>query len=198
MRMQLSAVALVLLMTGMGVTVAYAQDEGVDRRAAIQAAERQRQVPIEVVVTVSRYLDDELVSSSPYTLAINANGLPTNIRMGARVPVPNPMFTPRSDVPNPGPMVPSNYENIGVNLDGQAATTGDGLFYVMLGIEDISLAFEEAEARTQVGVELPVFRTFQASNEVVLRDGGTVEFWSATDRTSGEVIRVTAALRVLP
>jgi hypothetical protein len=131
-------------------------------------------------------------------LAINANGLGTSIRMGARVPVPNPMFTARGDAPPQGPFAPSQYENIGTNVDGLAATTGDGVFYVSLTIEEESLYFEEAATQAQAGAELPVFRTFRASNEVVLRDGETVEFWSATDRTTGETIRVSAALRVLP
>jgi hypothetical protein len=40
-------------------------------------------------------------------------------------------------------------------------------------------------------------RTFQVSNSVVLRDGQTRQFTAATDRVSGEIVRIDVTLRVV-
>lgn len=43
--------------------------------------------------------------------------------------------------------------------------------------------------------DLPVFRSFCSSNTLMLRDGQTSQFTAATDRVSGEVVKVDVTLR---
>jgi hypothetical protein len=43
----------------------------------------------------------------------------------------------------------------------------------------------------------PVTRTFQSANTLVLRDGQTRQFTTATDRVSGEMARVDVTVRVV-
>ena len=45
--------------------------------------------------------------------------------------------------------------------------------------------------------EQPVFRSFQSSNTMILRDGQSVQYTAAADRISGESIRVDVRLTVL-
>src|SRR5687768_11510640 len=51
-------------------------------------------VPLQVQVVMSRYQGEKKISSVPFTLSVNANtmqdggGRPSQLRMGARVPVP--------------------------------------------------------------------------------------------------------------
>jgi hypothetical protein len=44
---------------------------------------------------------------------------------------------------------------------------------------------------------MPVFRKFSSTNMLVMRDGQTREFTAATDRVSGEVVRIAVTLRVV-
>ena len=44
---------------------------------------------------------------------------------------------------------------------------------------------------------IPVFRSYQSTNTLVLKDGQSREFTAATDRVSGEVIRIAVTLRVV-
>jgi hypothetical protein len=44
---------------------------------------------------------------------------------------------------------------------------------------------------------MPVFRSFRSTNTLVLRDGQTRQFTAATDRVSGEVVRIDVTLNVV-
>ena len=44
---------------------------------------------------------------------------------------------------------------------------------------------------------VPVFRSFESSNTLVLRDGQSRQYTAAADRVTGESIRVDVALTVL-
>ena len=44
---------------------------------------------------------------------------------------------------------------------------------------------------------MPVFRSYQSTNTLVLKDGQSREFTAAADRVSGEVIRIGVTLRVV-
>ncbi len=44
---------------------------------------------------------------------------------------------------------------------------------------------------------LPVVRSFQTTNRLILKDGQTSQFTAATDRVSGEVVRIDITLKVV-
>ena len=90
------------------------------------------------------------------------------------------------------------YQNIGTNIDCWASSTDDGRFELNISIEDTSMYLDGQ--RTDDASKLsgpPIFRSFQASNELILRDGQSTEFTAATDRISGEIIKVEVTLRVM-
>ena len=94
--------------------------------------------------------------------------------------------------------VPSRYEHIGTNIDCSANSTDDGRFEVNISIEDTSIYLDGQ--RTDDASKLtgpPIFRSFQASNELVLRDGQSTEFTAATDRISGEITKIEVTLKVM-
>ena len=137
-------------------------------------------VPLDVQVVVSRYQGDKRISSLPFSLAVNANDrCASSIRMGARVPVGR-------DAPGAAPntAVQVTYENVGTNIDCFARTTDDGRFQINLMIEDSSVYqnVEGAIAPTVAG--RPVIRQFRSQNTMVLRDGQTRQFTTATDRVN--------------
>jgi len=43
----------------------------------------------------------------------------------------------------------------------------------------------------------PIFRSFRTTNTLLLRDGESAEFTAATDRITGDTIRVTVSLAVM-
>jgi len=180
------------------------QQEISDAAAARAQAARedlQRLVPLSVDVTVTRYQGEKKVSSTPYSLAVNANkvgqGGTSQLRMGANVPVPSiaaPIGNPAGPAgPMPGPV---NYQNIGTSIDCSATRLDDG-FQVKISVDDTSVYTDIQDKSTPTVGNMPVFRSFKSTNTLVMKDGQSREFTAATDRVSGEVIRVTVTLKVV-
>ena len=171
--------------------------------AKAQAAREdlQRLVPLSVDVTVTRYQGEKKISSMPYMLAVNANKIgqagPALLRMGAKVPVP-PLAAPPGNPAGPaGPMPgPVNYQDIGTNIDCQAKIV-DGGFELRISVSDTSVYANIQDDATPTVGKMPVFRSFQSTNTLVLKDGQSREFTAATDRVSGEVIRIGVVLKVV-
>jgi len=161
----------------------------------------QRLVPLSVDVTVTRYQGEKKISSMPYMLAVNANKLgqagPALLRMGAKVPVPTiaaPSGNPGGVTgPMPGPV---NYQDIGTNIDCTAKVVDEG-FEVRISVSDTSVYANIQDNATPTVGSMPVFRSYQSTNTLVLRDGQSREFTAATDRVSGEVIRIAVVLKVV-
>jgi hypothetical protein len=141
---------------------------------------------------------DKKIFSVPYTLSVSAqdkNDRPqseiSRLRMGARVPVPMPM-------PNGQPQAgPFNYQDLGTNIDCHATIADTGRFKLDLTIEDSSLYTPDELGQLAKGTNATVFRQFRVSNSAILKDGQTTQFTTATDRISGETVRVDVTLSVL-
>jgi hypothetical protein len=152
-------------------------------------------------VTVTRYQGEKKVSSTPYSLAVNANKLgqagTSQLRMGANVPVPSiaaPAGTPAGPAgPWPGPV---NYQNIGTSIDCTATRLDDG-FQLRISVDDTSVYSDIQDKATPTVGNMPVFRSFKSTNTLVLKDGQSREFTAATDRVSGEVVRISVTLKVV-
>lgn len=164
--------------------------------------QREAATPLEVEVVISRYRGDKRTGSVPYLLTVNAQDTTpraeTSLNMGAEVPVPVSTFTP---VPatgdKPAPLRSFNYRSIGTKITAFAVPTADGRFELFLGIDESSVATSgNATAGEPVIAEMPVFRSFQTRTTLLLRDGQTRQFTAATDRVSGEVVRVDVTLKV--
>jgi hypothetical protein len=179
-----------------------AKQDGDEQRARALAEFREMiasRVPLQVQVVVARYQGDKRISSLPYLLAPNANDTePTRLRMGARVPVPtlsgHQQAAQQLQIPMPA-ISPITYQEIGTNVDCKVQGLIDGLYEVTISVEDNSIA-PTPEGATSSG-EPPVFRTFQASNTLLLKDGQTRQFTAATDRVTGEVVRIEVTLTVV-
>ena len=215
MRKFASVYGLVAALTFGVVDTARGQDEAAQKKvqqAAEAAKERdlakaqavrddlQRLVPLSVDVTVTRYQGEKKISAMPYMLAVNANKLgqagPALLRMGAKVPVPTlaaPPGSPGTTGPMPGPV---NYQDIGTNIDCTAKVVDEG-FEVRISVSDTSVYANIQDSATPTVGSMPVFRSYQSTNTLVLRDGQSREFTAATDRVSGEVIRIAVTLKVV-
>ena len=166
-------------------------------------------VDLSVEVIISRYQGDELVSSLPYVLAVTSssedrpfrpNPSPSSLRMGAEVPVLT-MLQPASAGGEPMPGLhagPFTYRPVGTQIDCFAASVGDDRYRVTVIIEESSVYGDDATAMETIRAPgVPVFRSFESSNTLVLRDGQSRQYTAAADRVTGESIRVDVALTVL-
>jgi hypothetical protein len=155
--------------------------------------------PLDVEVVISRYLNNKLLSALPYSLAVSAGERveKTSLRMGANVPIPTTTFTQGAagdGKPAPNPLVSYNYQNVGTDIDCAARALGDGRFVLNITVGERSVAQSASGSGAVAGA--PIIRTFNASNNLVLRDGQTRQFTAASDRVTGEVVKVDVTLKV--
>jgi hypothetical protein len=190
-----SVLAVVL---GFGVPASAQGDKPTQDKAAPTpgSANVAAMIPLRVQVVISRMQGDKKILSVPYTLSVSAqdkNDRPqsemSRLRMGARVPVPLPISN--------GQTVPFNYQDLGTNIDCHATIADAGRFKLDVTIEDSSLYTADELGQLVKGTNATVFRQFRVSNSAILRDGQTTQFTTATDRISGETVRVDVSLSVL-
>jgi hypothetical protein len=156
-------------------------------------------IPLEVQIVLSRYQGEKRVSSMPYVMAVNANGERGSLNMGAEVAIPNSTFAP-SDASKPQPIVSFNYRPIGTAIICGAITTAEeGRFELNISVDDSSVYLkEDSVAASPAAVSnMPAFRSFKSRNTLLLRDGQTRQYTAATDRVSGETIRIDVTLKVV-
>jgi hypothetical protein len=178
------------LVTFIGALIAIAAFAG--SPVALAQEKAAAVVPLKVQLVVSRHAADKKISSLPYTLWVTANAAQmTRVRMGVQVPVPTTVTTKE------GVTTPSySYQNVGMNIDCRAQGPAEGLFSVEITLVDSSLGFDAKEsAATLKGV--PALRSFTANFNILLKDGQTAQYASATDPLTGETVKVDVTLNVL-
>jgi hypothetical protein len=161
-------------------------------------------VPLEVTVVVSRYDGEKKVSSQPYVLNVNATQnafvgqSPTTIvKIGSQVPLPNFAPAPGPDgKPAPGMAGgPVIFKEIGTQIDCRARPLLDGRFELMLGVQETSV-LPAGQSGTRETANIPVLRTFQTTNNLILRDGQSRQFAAATDPVSGQLVKIEVTVKV--
>jgi hypothetical protein len=166
--------------------------------------------PLKIQVVISRNQGDKKISSLPYSLSVTGGGGVdrdpgtgprfigrANLRMGAKVPVASTSYTPiAAGGAGVNPLVSYQYQDVGTNIDCQVWSVEDGRFRVEITIEDSSVYPDEKEIPGTVKGN-PSFRSFRGSDSMLLRDGATAQFTTATDKVSGETVRVDVTLTVV-
>ena len=96
------------------------------------------------------------------------------------------------------------YRDVGSNLDCSAETQADGRFKLNCSFEQSSLYSTDGEQRAKgsavgdVSLEnVPLVRSFRSDATMLLRDGQSAQYVSATDPVSGEVLKVDVTLSVV-
>jgi hypothetical protein len=149
--------------------------------------------PLKVQVVIARYQGEKKISSMPYTLTMNANNH-ANLRMGTKIPVM--MVTHMGPAQTPAPQVgPVQYQDVGTNIDCSSTALEDGRYLLSISVDDSSVYPDEQPAGGAKGN--PSFRSFRASNSMVLKNGETGQFTTATDKVTGETVKVDVTLTVV-
>ena len=154
---------------------------------------------LKVRVVVSRYQGDKRVSATPFEMSVRSDGANAQLRMGNEVPVPfvKVGVDPKQADAPPG-SVSYNYRPVGTNIDVTAAPGATGRFRLDIHLEDSSVVLDKSEpAPVPALAGAPIFRSFRTQNTLLLRDGESAEFTAATDRLTGDTIRVTVSLTVM-
>ena len=153
-------------------------------------------VPLKVQIVISRYQGEKKVSSLPYTLSVNANDRgSSSLRMGAQVPIVTmtpPVVDGKATMPQS-----IQYKDVGTNIDCTASTTDDGRFRVGIVIEDSTVIGDEANAQQGLAKGSPSFRSFRTTESLLLKDGQSLQFTTATDKVTGDVVKVDVTLTVV-
>ena len=165
-------------------------------------------IPVKVDVVLSRYQGDKKTSSLPFTVWVNvgdrgsANG---SVRMGVDVPVgsktttnsvPNPSVDPQARTASTSSAM--EYRNVGTSVDAYLQPAAEGKFSVNVRVQDSSIYTSLSSGRGVPRLVDPLaFRTFSMDNRMEMRDGQTLEFAVATDKVSGETVKVDVTLSVV-
>jgi hypothetical protein len=154
-------------------------------------------ISVRVQVVLSRYQGDKKISSLPYTLTVNMDDRNRNqgrssLRLGTQVPITTMI---RSGSDSNAPLVPSvQYRDVGTSIDCAATAFDDGRFKLELTVEDSSVETGPGSGSNNA---TPAFRSFRTSDTVLLRDGQSAQYSTATDRVSGDVWKVDVTLTVV-
>lgn len=151
-------------------------------------------VVLKLQVTVSRYMGTNRLSSNPYALSLVPNES-ASIRIGVEVPVPSAYTNPNTSPAPPNPQPAYTLQQVGTQIDGNAALQPDGRYKVRLTVTERSVL--PAAQATEQGARVPnvpSFRNVVLTSTVYLGDGQSAQFSSATDKVSGEVFKVDVSL----
>jgi len=157
-------------------------------------------IPLRVQLVIARYQGDKKVSSVPFTFDVAATDLRerpdqvSQVRMGMELPVAAPAAPdakPATGNP-PGP----GRQAFGTNIDTYAKILDNGRFRLSITIEDSSPYTEEQRTKL-TSTNVPVARSFRTNNVLVLKDGQSEQFVSATDKFTGDVIKMDLTLTVV-
>lgn len=161
-------------------------------------------VPLRVTVLLSRFSGEKRISSMPYILGVMATDRgwqtapKTTLRMGVDVPVKQAVFQAPSADGKSTPMSSYTYRGVGTNIDCTAVFDegAPNLFQLSLTVSDSSVGLDTSK-RDGLVPDTPSFRNFNSSFTALLRDGQTMQYTSATDPVSGEVMKIDVTAAVM-
>ena len=157
----------------------------------VVAQEKSALVPLKVQLVVSRHNGDKKISSLPYTLWVTANEKkPTSVRMGVQVPFVTTAIANGTATPS------YQYRDVGTNIDCVAYGQADGTFNLDIKLNDSSVSYDAKESGP-ILKGIPAFRNFTSNFSILLKDGQTAQYASATDPVSGETLKVDVTVNVL-
>jgi hypothetical protein len=184
------AAILVVMMTAAAV----AQDKPAPAQDKPAPAARPPLTPLKIQLMLSRFQGEKKLSSVPYLMWVTANdGSFTRLRLGVKIPL----------YAGSGATATYNYQDVGTNIDCTASTSPDGMYKVTLTVNDSTVYFPDRD-RPNAGIPPPVsdtappaIRSFTSTFSILLRDGQSGQYTTATDQVSGEVLKIDATLNVL-
>jgi hypothetical protein len=150
-----------------------------------------RMAPLKLQLVISRNAGAKPITTSPFVLFLTANDrIKTRVKLGIRVPLASTRGGSSY-----------NYQDVTTEIACIASSGPDGAFALNLEMNDSAILVGPVSP-TAPGVgsmlaEAPTFRTFSSTFNILLKDGQTAQYTTATDPISGEVLKVDATLNVI-
>lgn len=164
-------------------------------------------VAVQVDVVLTRWQGEKRTSSMPFVLMANSSsrGGNTSIRMGVDVPVGTSIsnVTQTSNAQGSSPRSTATekhvteFRNVGTDIDASVTRVDAATFGVYVNIRDSSIFTSDQTKMPNTLVDPTAFRTFSTQNTMNMTDGQTRLFGVATDKITGETLRVEVKLTVL-
>ena len=192
---KLSTLGFIAVFTLASSAVASAQDKPAPpaKTPVAAAASTAGNTPLRVQVVIGRYQGEKKISSMPYTLTLRGSDR-ANLRMGTKIPVVMlAMANMPKDAPAGGPI---QYQDVGTNIDVGSTALEDQRFQLQVTIDDSSV-YPDEQPQSGSAKGNPSFRSFRATNTMILKNGETGQFLTATDKVTGEVVKVDVTLTVM-
>ena len=162
--------------------VAFAQQRGAVPPPAVAEAPL---TPLKIQVIVTRLQGQKQVSHESFTLAVTANDKKmSEVQSGTQVLIP--MVTME------GKTVGPVFKDVGTHIQCLATTAEGNRFRLDLSVEAALL--DQDQPKTSPPYRI---RSFRSSQPLLLRDGQTSEYTTATDPTNGEEVKLTVSLVVV-
>jgi hypothetical protein len=152
-------------------------------------------VPLQVQIVIARFQGEKRISNIPYTLTMNYPGR-ANLRLNADMPMP--MSTISAGDAKQEPVTSFTMRPVGTNIDVSSVSNEavDGRYALTVTVSETW--FQPADTVDRAAKNLaPVSRTYQSANTVQVRDGEIAQVTAATDRATGEVIRIEVTARAV-
>ncbi len=179
------------LALAIGSAVARAQESKPAPSADAQS--KTAQIPLKVQLVLSRYQGDKKIASFPYQLYVTTNERSTSLRMGLQIPVATTTFGGSNT-----PVSSYSMKDVSTNIDcGATPAAASGSYKLTLAVSETSVVPREDVKGAPGQVMAPSFRTFTSTFVILLRDGQTAQYTTATDPITGEVLKIDATLTVL-
>jgi hypothetical protein len=125
----------------------------------------------------------------------------TTLRMGVDVPVGTVSATrPNTSGANPTTTTTTgpDFRHVGTSIDCWSYLAEDNRYIVGVRLTDSSIFTGEPQGQQTIRFADPMaFRSFSTSNSITMRDGQTVQFASATDKITGEIIKVDVTINTV-
>jgi len=153
---------------------------------------------LKLTVVISRFNGDKKVSSLPFVLMVipgadrDHSGDSMILQMGSDVPL-----YPSTTVQEGKPTVSSwTYRSIGTSINASSRGINDaGQYSVNLMVTDSQAMSDPVDSGASARPAR--LQNFMSNTRVLLRDGQTVQYTVATDKTSGEVAKLDVTLNVI-
>jgi hypothetical protein len=157
---------------------------------------------LKLTVLISRMSGDKKVSSLPFVLTVvpgydrDHSGDSMMLQMGSEVPL---FQTVTTDNSNSAKSVTSwQYRSVGTSISISSRGANDvGQYNLNLNVTDSQAMSDPVDSPGSATGRPARFQTFTSNTRVLLRDGQTIQYTAATDKTSGEVVKLDVTLNVI-
>jgi hypothetical protein len=156
-------------------------------------------VTLKVTVVLSKFLGEKKTASLPFVLMVLPGESETSVQMSSQLPIP------QTAIGDGKTSMSYSYQNFGTNISASAKAGEGGQFSVTLSISDSQMMGDAGAASApMIGPAVPEalrglvrMQNFSSRTKLLLRDGQTVQYPAATDKFTGEVVRVEVTLNVI-